>query len=88
MIRNSDLYDFSNCGKGLLFEKIKKHCENKDLNLNQFLNKNKAVVGKMKSEVPNSEITEAISIKSKCYDYMTNENKCHKKLKGIKRYVV
>ena len=42
----------------------------------------------MKNECPNSEIIVAVSIKSKCYDFITNENKCHKKLKGVKKCVV
>lgn len=62
-----------------------------------FTGINKAVVGKMKNESPYHDIMEAVSIKSKCYDFLTNEkveekdNKetnCHKKLKGIKKCVV
>ena len=42
----------------------------------------------MKNETANSEIIEAISIKAKCYDFVTLDNKEHKKLKGIKKNVV
>jgi len=56
--------------------------------MKQFLNTNKKVVGKMKNEVGNSEIVEAVSIKSKCYDYITKDDVCHKKLKGISYSVV
>ena len=41
--------------------------------MKQFLITNKKVVGKMKNEVGNSEIVEAVSIKSKCYDYITKD---------------
>ena len=37
----------------------------------------------MKNEVGNSEIVEAVSIKCKCYDYITKYQICHKKLQGI-----
>lgn len=88
MIKNNNLFDLSNCEKGPMFEKIKNHCEKENLNLKDFLNENKAVVGKMKNEVANSEIIEAVSVKAKCYDYVTIDDKCHKKLKGIKKYAV
>ena len=52
------------------------------------MNLNKKVVGKMKNEVGNSEITEAVSIKSKVYSYLTKDNKDHKKLKEINSFVV
>ena len=42
----------------------------------------------MKNEVANSEIIEAVSIKPKCYDFITLNDECHKKLKGVKKYVV
>ena len=42
----------------------------------------------MKNEVPKRNITEAISIKAKCYDFITSNNENKKKLKGIKQYVV
>lgn len=86
MIERNDLFDLSNCEKGPMFDKIKQHCEKNKLDLKQFLNTNKAIVGKMKNEVANSEIIEAVSIKSKCYDYVTIDDVCHKKIKGIVKY--
>lgn len=89
MIKNHRLYDLSNVERGNLYNKIVEHCQRKQINLKDFLNKNKAVIGKMKNETPNDDIVEAVSIKAKCYDFVTNsDNACHKKLKGVKKYVV
>ena len=42
----------------------------------------------MKNEVENTEIIEAVNVKSKVYSYLTKDDKDHKKLKGIKSCVV
>jgi hypothetical protein len=52
---------------------------------------NKKVIGKFKDEAIDGEmryITEFIGLKSKCYDYTTDDGQDHKRCKGIKRYVI
>lgn len=83
-IEQAHLYDFSDVQPGCaLFQKIQVHCEKNGLDFKTFVNENKKVVGKMKNKVGNSEIVEAVSIKSKCYDFLTKDNETHKKLMGI-----
>ena len=41
----------------------------------QFLNYNKKVVGKMKNEISDTEIVEAVSVKSKVYSFITKKDK-------------
>ena len=45
--------------------------------------KNKKIPGKMKDECGGKMITEFVGVSSKCYSYLTDDGKDHKKAKGI-----
>jgi hypothetical protein len=49
---------------------------------------NKKVIGKMKNESPNHQITEFVGLRSKLYAYKTDDNSQHKKCKGVNTGVV
>lgn len=52
-----------------------------------YSDKNKKVVGKMKSETANIEILEFCGLKAKTYSFITEENKEHTRCKGINKRI-
>ena len=44
---------------------------------------NNKVIGKFKNECPNKQIIDFIGLRSKMYSYKTEDNKPHKRCKGI-----
>ena len=72
MKHNKDLFDLSNYDKD-----------------NELYDPtNNKVIGKFKNESPNNQITEFIGLRSKLYSYITDDNKPHKRCKGIKKCVI
>ena len=53
-----------------------------------FSNANKKVVGKFKDETNGCPITEFVGVKAKMYSFVTENNECSKKAKGIKKAAV
>ena len=45
-------------------------------------------IGKFKHECPNEQITDFIGLRSKMYSYKTEDNKPHKRCKGIKKCII
>ncbi len=81
-IRNQDPYK--------IMEKNKSKFDLSDYDKNSPLYdpSNKKVIGKFKNESPNNQITEFVGLRSKLYAYITDDDKDHKKCKGVKTNVV
>ena len=77
-IKTEDVYkDFSNDKEMLDFS-------NYSTNLKYYDNSSKFVVGKMKDETAGVAIEEFVGLKPKIYSYLVDDNKEHKKAKGLK----
>ena len=77
-IKTEDVYkDFSNDKEMLDFS-------NYSTNLKYYDNSSKLVVGKMKDETAGVAIEEFVGLKPKIYSYLVDDNKEHKKAKGLK----
>ena len=77
-IKTEDVYkDFSNDKEMLDFS-------NYSTNLKYYDNSSKLVVGKMKDETAGVAIEEFVGLKPKIYLYLVDDNKEHKKAKGLK----
>ena len=72
MNNNKDLFDLSNYDKTNIL----------------YDGTNNKVIGKFKNESPNNQITEFVGLRSKLYSYVTDDNKPHKRCKGIKKCVI
>lgn len=75
IIKQKDLYDLSNYDKG--FKTIS--------GKNVFDATNKAVYGKFKNEIPNDEIIEFITVRSKVYSFISEKEISKQKIKGVKK---
>ena len=69
---NKEIIDFSN------YSTKSKYCDNS----------NKLVIGKMKDETAGAAIEEFVGLKPKMYLYLVDDNREHKKGKGVNRNVV
>ena len=77
-IKTEDVYkDLSNDKEMLDFS-------NYSTNLKYYNNSSKLVVGKMKDETAGVAIEEFVRLKPKIYSYLVDDNKEHKKAKGLK----
>ena len=77
-IKTEDVYkDLSNDKEMLDFS-------NYSTNLKYYNNSSKLVVGKMKDETAGVAIEEFVGLKPKIYSYLVDDNKEHKKAKGLK----
>jgi hypothetical protein len=79
-IKNQDPYE--------IIKKNKHLFDLSDDKGDMFDSTNKKVIGKFKNESPEHQIIEFVGLRSKVYAYTTDNNKDHKKCKGVKKSVV
>ena len=81
-IKNVDPFDFMFNNKNLF------DLSNYNKNNKLYDPTNNKVIGKFKNECPNTQITHFAGLRSKLYSYLTDDNKPHKRCKGIKKCVI